>query len=157
PAWLMERLTGAKTRPGRQQIHRAPSLTPGSFSLALQLLHGDAPIRERERNQALTRIGGRLRYEGHEESEIAARLLEINAPRCHPPLSPFEVKKIARSASRYPKGQGRAQATTAAVHDFLAALLASPSPYVWRGKTGASRHEVLLAAGAVAEEWGSLI
>ena len=64
------------------------------------------PISEGKRNTALLKIGGRLRREGFGEPAIAERLLKENAARCKPPLSEHEVRRIARSAARYPSGVG---------------------------------------------------
>ena len=63
-------------------------------------------ITEGSRNNALTSIAGKLRYEGKGETEIAESLLVTNNDQCDPPLSISEVRSIARSVSRYEPGDG---------------------------------------------------
>lgn len=59
---------------------------------------------EGERNDGLFRYGSARRRKGAAEAEIYEALLEANARRCCPPLEADEVRKIARSAARYPIG-----------------------------------------------------
>ena len=56
------------------------------------------------RNDALTRLGGAMRRVGAGLKRITDALLDENEERCHPPLDPAEVKKIARSVVKYPSG-----------------------------------------------------
>ena len=58
-------------------------------------------INQGARNQELTRIAGSLRRIGLDQSEIEAALEKINARVCQPPLGMDEVRRIARSVSRY--------------------------------------------------------
>jgi hypothetical protein len=60
-----------------------------------------ATIGEGGRNDALTRIAGRLRHAGLGVSEIAAALQQANVERCDPPLATDEIETIAKSVSRY--------------------------------------------------------
>jgi len=61
------------------------------------------PILEGGRDNTLTSIGGKLRHAGLDYAEIEAALLRINEERCKPPMTVDDVKRIARSVSRYPK------------------------------------------------------
>ena len=65
---------------------------------------GEDRIPEGRRNSSLTTFAGRLRRSGLEEPEITSALLEINERRCDPALAEAEVRGIARSVSRYAKG-----------------------------------------------------
>lgn len=56
------------------------------------------------RNNELTAYGGHLRRRGWEHGAILEELRKANRERCAPPLSGQEVQKIARSVSRYEKG-----------------------------------------------------
>ncbi len=56
------------------------------------------------RNDALTRLGGAMRRVGAGLKRITDALLDENDEKCHPPLDPAEVKKIARSVVKYPSG-----------------------------------------------------
>ena len=56
---------------------------------------------EGSRDNALTRMGGKLRRDGLTGIEIYTALLQINASRCQPPLPDEDVERIARSVERY--------------------------------------------------------
>jgi hypothetical protein len=59
------------------------------------------PIPEGSRNNLLFQEGYSLRRSGYEVEQIEAKLREINAKRCEPPLDEDEVRKIAASAASY--------------------------------------------------------
>jgi hypothetical protein len=63
----------------------------------------EGPIPEGFRDNTLASIGGKLRHAGLDYDEIEAALIRINEERCKPPMSLDDVKRIARSVSRYPK------------------------------------------------------
>lgn len=79
PAWLIEPLG-----------HRAP--------IAKSDLEA---IPEGGRNHAMIRYAGGFRRLGLSAEEIYQGLSAVNDTRCKPPLSNYEVKKIALSAARY--------------------------------------------------------
>ena len=56
------------------------------------------------RNEALTKLAGAMRRVGAGLKRITDALLDENDEKCHPPLDPAEVKKIARSVVKYPPG-----------------------------------------------------
>lgn len=58
-------------------------------------------IGQGHRNTALASLAGSMRRRGMTESEIAAALLVANSERCDPPLDERDVRRIARSVSRY--------------------------------------------------------
>jgi hypothetical protein len=58
-------------------------------------------IPEGRRDSTLTQVAGGLRRLGLPSEAIAAALEVENQRRCVPPLSDFEIKKIARSVGRY--------------------------------------------------------
>ncbi len=58
-------------------------------------------IRKCKRNNTLTSLAGSMRRQGMTESEIVAALRTVNRERCRPPLGEPEVKRIAKSVSRY--------------------------------------------------------
>lgn len=64
------------------------------------------------RNRHLTSLAGAMRRQDAEIETILAALLEENEKRCNPPLPVEEVKRIAKSVSRYPSAQ---------LHDLLVA------------------------------------
>ena len=61
----------------------------------------EGKIAEGSRNATLTSLAGTMRRRGMGESAILAALLEENASRCDPPLSPSEVGRIAHSVGQY--------------------------------------------------------
>ena len=69
-------------------------------------------ISEGERNVMLTSIAGKLRHVGLDEEEMFAALSAYNNKHCEPPLSPDEVKSVARSVSKYKPGKGELVYTT---------------------------------------------
>ena len=65
------------------------------------------PLREGERNVALTSVAGSLRNRGLDAETICYVLLEVNRLRCEPSLSEPEVIRISQSISNYPAGSLR--------------------------------------------------
>jgi putative DNA primase/helicase len=61
----------------------------------------DADIPEGQRDNTLFSLGGAMRRRGASQEAIEVALLEENRKRCKPPLSDWEVKRLAKSASRY--------------------------------------------------------
>ena len=58
------------------------------------------PIPDGQRNDTLTKVGGHFRRLGLAQDVIEAHLLAHNS-RCIPPLSDQDIKRIAKSVSRY--------------------------------------------------------
>jgi len=56
------------------------------------------------RNNALASLGGSMRRRGMSQPEIEAALLAVNATRVEPPLDDEDVRRIAKSVSRYEAG-----------------------------------------------------
>ena len=59
------------------------------------------PIRNGERNDALTSLAGSMRRRAMTEAAIRAALQAENRERCEPPLPDEEVERIAKSVARY--------------------------------------------------------
>ena len=68
---------------------------------------GTGTIPEGERNTALTSLAGTMQHSGVSAKAILAALLAENKAICSPPLAKTEVKKIAKSVSRYAPLSGR--------------------------------------------------
>ncbi len=83
PSWLLERLM-EKNKVDRQGNEPAPKKIP-----------------EGKRNDTLTSLAGTMRRQGMTEEEITVALLAVNK-RCKPPLEEDEVRRIAKSITRYP-------------------------------------------------------
>jgi primase-like protein len=78
-----------------------------------ELMNGDPSANARtsadlipigQRNQTLTQVGGKLRAQGLDESNIRAKLLQVNAAQTQEPLPHAEVAQIAASVARYAPG-----------------------------------------------------
>jgi putative DNA primase/helicase len=61
----------------------------------------DDPVPEGQRNTHLTSLAGTMRRRGMKPASIFAALKEENRARCKPPLLNEEVRRIAKSVSRY--------------------------------------------------------
>jgi hypothetical protein len=91
----------------------------------------EGAVKQGGRNSHLASVAGRLRRQGVDGSDLAARLADENARRCVPPLAPEEVEKIAASISRYP---------ASASSDGLSQLLESTGlARIDKNSTGADR------------------
>lgn len=86
PKWLFELI-----------IHKDDKTLRGSSKRQIAINQ----IPKGKRNSALASLGGKLRRGGCEYDAILAALQLENERRCEPPLTEFEVEKIAKSISRY--------------------------------------------------------
>jgi uncharacterized protein YdaU (DUF1376 family) len=86
PEWLLEHIVAP---------HQV--LTPATCAIAPEA----ESIANGNRNTELTRIAGRLRRNGLDESSIAESLIRENEKRCTPALARSEILRIARSVARY--------------------------------------------------------
>ncbi len=59
------------------------------------------PIPQGQRDQTLIKIAGAMRRQGMTQEEMEVALSVVNQSRCQPPLSDDDIKRIAKSASRY--------------------------------------------------------
>ncbi|HXG90185.1 MAG TPA: AAA family ATPase [Vicinamibacterales bacterium] len=82
-------------------VEALPSIV-SDLAVAPSIEPGDADtIPEGQRDSTLTQVAGQLRHLGFGADAITALLRVENQRRCKPPLSDFEVSKIARSVARY--------------------------------------------------------
>ncbi|MFN3485496.1 MAG: bifunctional DNA primase/polymerase, partial [Planctomycetota bacterium] len=82
------------------------------------------PIPAGQRNATLARLAGAMRRVGMSRDEILAALARANRDRCRPPLSPWEVEKVASSICRYEPDQ----VIVAVVENHWAQDAAPPDP-----------------------------
>jgi len=115
PAWLAVELNGA-----------APTRAP----------NGDNTIPEGARNTTLTSLAGTWRNAGMSAVAIEAALLAENTAGCRPPLPDPEVRKIARSVAKYPRGSAPTGGATLAE---INAEFPFPSPIAKFRKIGADK------------------
>jgi len=94
---------------------------------------------EGNRNNYLTRVGGKLRNAGLSREALELALLQHNADVCQPPLEDEEVKRIAASVARYdvpgpePEVFISANAASSAPADKLARVRPVYPIEVWDG------------------------
>lgn len=153
PRWLLDKLTA--------RLDRTDSPKDGER------------IPEGQRNEALTREAGRLRRLGLTETELTAALGAINQGRCAPPLSDDEVRCIAASVARYPKGEdrGKAQSDHGLIKELADEILATEhfardaggqlyvfadGAYRPHGEVSISQHvKAILLANGDTKQWSS--
>jgi putative DNA primase/helicase len=108
PGWLLQLLTAEKPPAPAPAQARSPRRAPGSPLVG-------AIIPYRARNTQLFRLACSLRGDGAGYDEIERGVFEAYEQRCvkePDPMSEAELRKIARSATRYQPGRGAAQGTS---------------------------------------------
>jgi putative DNA primase/helicase len=98
PGWLLRLLTTEK--PPAAAKPAAPRRAPATTQTGPLIPH-------RSRNTQLFRLACALRGDGATPDEIERAVFDAYEQRCvhEPPMEPSELRKIARSASRYPAGR----------------------------------------------------
>lgn len=86
------------TSPSSNGNGEAARRSPGSERTPKMVVPG-------ARNSTLASIAGKMRYHGLGQEAIENALLAENERVCQPPLNSDEVRKIARSISRYPPSE----------------------------------------------------
>ena len=113
----------------------------------------------RYRNHTITKIAGRLRWEGHDVPTLRQELHAINAARCVPPLPAREVERIVKSIGHKPTGPGTGAVSREAfercrarVQELRRLSLSIP----WPGRSGTTDLNVLHGLYAIAFVCGRL-
>ena len=104
------------------EILRSPAIPSPATSTA-----APEKIVEGERDCTLTSFGGSMRRRGMTPEAIEAALLKENAARCDPPLPEAEVRKVARSVSRYQSADEKVKAKSNAVAELATSATRRPS------------------------------
>ena len=92
--WVAELARELRVLPGGAQ-----QPTESRFKLPERIHETASP-----RNRTLFNYGCSLRAHGWDHAAILTELRRVNAEQCIPPMSEYEVQKIARSAARYQPG-----------------------------------------------------
>jgi DNA-binding transcriptional ArsR family regulator len=95
PSWVVE----IASRELRVLAGGGEQPTQSRFELPERIVESST-----SRNRTLFAYGCSLRAHGWDPAAILAELRRVNAERCIPPMSDFEVRKIAHSAARYQPG-----------------------------------------------------
>jgi Bifunctional DNA primase/polymerase, N-terminal/Primase C terminal 1 (PriCT-1) len=137
PEWLLDLI---RTEPEREP-------RPGSsFGIA----DDGEPIPEGGRDEALTRVAGRLHDGTRDLARLEDDLQTVNEGRCLPPLPFGQVRKIARSVFRYePCKPGGPTPETVAALARVEAVITSGE---WKGKGGKTRRSIAVAWLKIARE-----
>ena len=91
PSWLKEEISNSEGR------NRLPLMKANGEARASIDLSKIGEITEGGRNQGLTRICGRLFWEGRGENEIRSLMKTINQMACKPPVSDGELESIYKN------------------------------------------------------------
>jgi DNA-binding transcriptional ArsR family regulator len=94
PSWVADLVRELRVLPGG-----AEQPTKSRFKLPEHMYETESP-----RNRTLFEYGCSLRAHGWDHAAILTELRRVNAERCIPPMSGYEVGKIAGSAARYQPG-----------------------------------------------------
>jgi DNA-binding MarR family transcriptional regulator len=126
PSWVVE----IASRELRVLAGGGERPTESRFKLPEHIYETASP-----RNRTLFDYGCSLRAHGWDHPAILAELQRVNDERCIPPMSDYEVGKIARSAARYQPGN----ALTASP-EVLAAVAHLEERAKYRAKKGLAAH-----------------
>lgn len=122
--WLLGDVLDPDAIPETETEADADATSTGDFGLAVG-----------ERNQALFRLAASLRSRGAERDEILAAVSAANRESCDEPLDDEEVRRIATSATRYPRGGGPMRLTEKWNGERIAQKFGDALRYVQRWKT----------------------
>ena len=147
PAWLLEALRDEPRKPSG----------PGRSGPRATFPDDGGPIHEGGRDEALTRIAGRLHDGTRDLAQLEDDLHIVNEARCIPPLPAGQVRKIARSIYRYdpcrPPRRDPDPETARALAQAERAILARE----WKGKGGKTRYSIAVAALTLARKYGQRV
>ncbi len=137
---------------------RAPSAASQGRSRSWASIPDDGePIPDGTRDETLTRIAGRLHDGTRDAAQLEDDLQAVNEARCHPPLPPGQVRKIALSVFRYePCRPARRDANPDTV-EALAAIEQELLGREWRGQGGKTDYSITVAALKLARQYGELV
>jgi hypothetical protein len=149
PPRLLEALRDKPRKPGGTSQGRT-----GVESLS----DDGGPIPDGTRDETLTRIAGRLHDGTRDLAQLEDALQDVNEARCIPPLPPEQVRKIARSVSRYEPCR-RARRDPSQDPETVKALAAIERALLrreWKGQRGKTKYSIAVAALKLARKHGTL-
>jgi len=114
-------------------------------------------IPEGTRNNTLTSIAGRRRWEGASREILASEAHIINTNQCDPPLPKRDVDNIVDFITKKPAGTGRPREEYETARAQIDRITAQISRHQWCGPGAASQRDVLLALLQIGHKTGKLI
>jgi putative DNA primase/helicase len=120
----------------------------------LSISDDGGPIPDGTRDEALTRIAGRLHDGTRDLAQLEDDLQDVNESRCIPPLPPEQVRKIARSIYRYEPCRPARREPDAATVEALAAIEGALRRREWQGQRGKTKYSIAVAALKIARRHG---
>jgi hypothetical protein len=143
----------------RDEPRRKPSAASQGRTGPESIPDDGGPIPDGTRDEALTRIAGRLHDGTRDAAQLEDDLQAVNEARCIPPLPPGQVRKIARSVYRYepcrPARRDPSQAPETV--EALAAIEGALLRREWRGQSGKTDYSISVAALKLARKYGTLV
>jgi putative DNA primase/helicase len=115
------------------------------------------PIPDGTRDETLTRIAGLLHDGTRDAAQLEDDLQAVNEARCIPPLPPEQVRKIARSVSRYEPCRRARREPDAATIEALAAIERTLLRGEYKGQSGKTDYSIYVAALKLARKYGTLV
>jgi hypothetical protein len=140
----------------RDEPRRKPS-GPGHSRSGTSIPDDGGPIPDGTRDEALTRIAGRLHDGTRDLAQLEDDLQAVNESRCIPPLPPEQVRKIARSVSRYEPCRPARREPDPETVEALAAIEGALLRREWRGQSGKTDYSISVAALKLARKYGTLV
>jgi hypothetical protein len=141
----------------RDEPRRKPSAASQGRTGPESISDDGGPILDGTRDEALTRIAGRLHDGTRDAAQIEDDLQAVNEARCIPPLPFGQVRKIARSIYRYepcrPARREPNPETVQALGEIERALLAGEH----KGQSGKTSYSIAVAALKLARKYGTLV
>lgn len=116
-------------------------------------------VREGSRNATLTSIAGTLRRRGLDDSALVGALQAINISSCKPPLDEREVRKIAKSVSKYsvmPSGTPMLQAPSMPVLVRLSDVVPESVQWIWQDRIAEGKLTLFSGNPGEGKSWCSL-
>jgi hypothetical protein len=135
PEWLLNII---KSEP-------QPSREPGQSRTRANIIDDGEPIPDGRRNETLTSIAGRLHDGTRDLGQLEDDLLDVNEARCAPPLSPEQVRRIARSIYRYEPCRPARREHDPETVEALARAERIILGREWPGKGGKTRYSLCVA------------
>jgi hypothetical protein len=138
-----------------EALRDAPRGKPSAGRTGPESIPDDGgPIPDGTRDEALTRIAGRLHDGTRDAAQLEDDLQVVNEARCIPPLPPEQVRKIARSVYRYEPCRPARREPDPDTVEALARIERAILRREWKGQRGKTKYSIAVAALKLARRHG---